>query len=155
MHRPRSAIALLFAFAATLPAQPAPPEIPGSNGAIPIRFTMPEDGTATIALYHPGGRLIRPLAQVVPLTKGEHLARWDGMDLFGNLLPAGTEVEVRIFTGPTLRAKWEFGIASPNPVPWPTKPFGEGTAMRTGGWLGDHGVSASAVAVGDRIFLGK
>jgi len=70
MHRPRSAIALLFAFAATLPAQPAPPEIPGSNGAIPIRFTMPEDGTATIALYHPGGRLIRPLAQVVPLTKG-------------------------------------------------------------------------------------
>ncbi len=132
-----------------------PREVPGVAGAIPIRFTMPEDGTATVALYNKEGRLIRPLGQVLPLTQGDHVIRWDGMDLFGNPLPAGAELEARVFTGPTLRAKWEFGIASPNPVPWPTKAFGEGDAMRAGGWLGDHGVSASAVAVGDRIFIGS
>ena len=134
-------------------AEPQP--VPGLRGAIRIPFTMPCDGEATVAIYTPQGRLVRPIAQVVALAKGDYVANWDGMDLWGNPLAAGTEVEVRAFTGPGIKAFWEFGIASPNPVPWPTRPWGEGDAMRAGGWLGDHGISAAAVAVGDRLYFGS
>ncbi len=148
--------AILICFPArALPAANGPGAVGGSLGAIEIPFDMPQDGVATIGIYSTGGRLLRPLMQNVALAKGGHVVRWDGMDLFGNLLPAGTDVEVRVFSGPGLKAKWEFAIASPSALPWPTKPFGEGAAMRTGGWLGDHGVSASAVAVGDRMFFGS
>ncbi len=153
---------LLLAFALPILCAPfsvnaelAPREVPGLQGATKIPFTMPLDGTASIAIYSKDGRQLRTLAQNVPLNKGEYVARWDGMDLWGNVLPAGTDVVVKVFSGPGLRAKWEFGIASPNPIPWPTKSFGEGEAMRAGGWLGDHGVSSAAVAVGDRIFFGS
>jgi len=144
---------LLAVVSSAVAEEPRP--VPGLRGAIRIPFTMPCDGEATLAIYTPYGRLVRPLAQVLPLTRGEYVANWDGMDLWGNLLPAGTEVEVRVYTGPGVKAFWEFGIASPNAVPWPTKPFGEGDAMRAGGWLGDHGVSAAAVAVGDRLYFGS
>jgi hypothetical protein len=147
-------LVLSLVFVRVVHSEPAR-TVAGSLGAIEIPFTMPMDGVATIGIYNKEGRLLRPLAQALPLLRGENAIRWDGMDLWGNLLPTGTEAEVKIFAGPGIRAKWEFGIASPNPVPWPTKPFGEGEAMRTGGWLGDHGVSASAVAVGDRIFFGS
>lgn len=129
--------------------------IPGTQGSLVLPLEMPADGTITIALYTPEGRLIRPLAQAVELKKGRYTARWDGMDLWGHLLPEGTEVRVKVIHGPGLKALWEFGIASPNPVPWPTKPVGEGEALRAGGWLGDHGVSSAAVAVGPRIYFGS
>lgn len=145
----------LIATALALVAAEGPAPVAQSRGAITIPVTMPVDGTATVALYSQTGQLLRPLAQALPLARGEHTIRWDGMDLWGHPVPVGTPVTAKVFAGPALRATWEFAIASPNPVPWPTKPFGEGAAQRTGGWLGDHGVSAAGVAVGDRIWFGS
>ena len=104
---PVSRLALWLATVAMFagPAAGAEPRsVPGLRGAIRIPFTMPCDGEATLALYTPQGRLVRPLAQVLALAKGEYVANWDGMDLWGNLLPAGAEVEVRAYTGPGVKA---------------------------------------------------
>ncbi len=131
------------------------PEVGGLRGAIPIPLSVPADGIATVALYTSQGRMVRILAQGIPVRAGPATIRWDGMDLWGNLLPAGTQVVAKTFTGPGPAAIYEFAIASSNPVPWPTKPFGDGAAQRTGGWLGDHGVTAAVVAAGDRLIVGS
>ena len=133
----------------------AAPEVRGSTGAIRIPFTQPVDGTASVGLYTREGLMVRPLAQNLALPAGPHVLRWDGLDLWGNPVPGGTSLEARVISGPGLSARYEFAIASPSEIPWPTRPYGEGAAMRTGGWLGDHGTAVSAVAVGDRVFVGS
>lgn len=142
---------LLIAGEATTP----PRDIPGLKGHITIPLTMPVDGVATIVLATPQGRQLRTLMQAVPLTAGRYVARWDGLDGWGDLVPAGTAVQANVISGRAPTAHYEFAIASPNPIPWPTKPFGEGAAQRTGGWLGDHGVSAAVVAVGEQLYVGS
>jgi len=126
-------------------------EIPG---AVRIPLQMPIDGKATVALYTPEGRLVRPLAQLIDLKAGRHEVRWDGMDLWGNLVAAGTDLDVKLIASPGLKAYYEFTVGHANSTPWLTKPVGEGLAMRTGGWMGDHSPPQSVVAVGDKLFFG-
>jgi len=86
-----ASICLSLAFAPQpAAAQPDATDVPDSLGAIAIRFDMPQDGYATIALYTPNGQMLRPLAQLLELKKGAYAIRWDGMDLWGNPAPAGT-----------------------------------------------------------------
>ena len=145
----------LFLFVLVAVADAADPatQIPGSVGAVKVPFEMKEDGVATVSLYGDNGQLVRILVQAIELSKGDYVVRWDGLDLWGQPVPADTALEARILRGPGVKAKYEFGIASPNPVPWPTRAFGEGEDMRAGGWMGDHGVNSGIVAVGDRMFL--
>jgi hypothetical protein len=121
---------------------------------VQIPFQMPIDGQATIALSNTQGRIVRILAQLLDLKKGDYVIRWDGMDLWGHLVPAGTELEVKIFANPGLKVYYEFTVGHAGNPPWLTKPMGEGAAMRTGGWMGDHTPPASALAIGDRLFFG-
>jgi hypothetical protein len=146
---------LLLAVYSVCSAVGSAEEVAGVAGAVPIKFTMPADGQATVALYTKEGRLVRAVAQCLPLAKGDHLIRWDGMDLWGYLVPAGTELNVKVITGPGLRAFYEFTPNSAGNPPWPTKPVGEGDAMRAGGWLADHTPSIAAAACGERVFLGS
>ena len=127
---------------------------PEALGAIEIPFAMPEDGEATVALYTPKGQVVRILAQLLELDKGDYTIRWDGMDLWGKTVPAGTELTVKVFTSPGLKAFYEFTVGSAGKPPWLTRPTGEGAAMRTGGWMGDHTPPKSALAFGDRVFFG-
>ena len=135
-------------------ADAAPRPIPGPQGAVKVAFTMPTDGQATVALYTPSGRLVRILGQLLELTKGDYEVRWDGMDLWGHPVPAGTKLVAKVFTNPGLRAFYEFTVGHPGNPPWLTRPMGAGPAMRTGGWLGDHTPPSAALAFGDRVFLG-
>lgn len=98
----------LLACCAVCPA--APRLVDGPVGAIQIPFRMPADGQATIALCTPQGRLERIIAQCAELPKGEHAMRWDGMDLWGNLVPAGTQLVVKVLTGPGVKAIYEFTV---------------------------------------------
>ena len=147
----------LLAVGSALASEPA--VLPGTQGATAIPVTMPCDGKATLALYTPQGQLVRILAQAIPLKQGTYTARWDGMDLWGNLLPAGTPLQARLVYGPGVRAFYEFaaglGDADPKDTPWLTRPTGEGLAMRTGGWLGDHTGPGTVAAMGDRVFIGS
>ncbi len=126
----------------------------GSLGAVSIPFEVEAACTGTLALYTPGGQLVRILGQALDFRPGPVVARWDGLDLFGNVVPAGTELAVTLITNPGLRAVYEFSVGGPADPPWGTRPEGEGLAMRAGGWLGDHSCPGAAVAVGERVLLG-
>ncbi len=118
---------LICMLALALAAGGAPPPLPGTQGAVRVPFVMPIDGKASVGLYTQGGQLVRILAQGLALRQGEHVALWDGLDLWGNLLPAGTELQVKIITGPGLRVVYEFcvgrGDTPPEHPGWLTKPF--------------------------------
>ena len=131
-------------------------DVPGGavgEGAVEIPFEMATDGQMSAAIYKPNGQMLRPLAQMVDVSKGKQVVRWDGLDLWGNPLPAGTEFITRVITNQGLKATYEFSVATPNAIPWISKTFGEGDAARTGGWLGDYAPPSAACAVGDRIFF--
>lgn len=91
----------------------------GSMGAVRIPLEIDRDCRATVALYTPEGRLVRILGQVLSLKKGTCTARWDGLDLFGNLLPAGTRLEAKVFMSDGMaggiRARYEFTVGHGNP----------------------------------------
>ncbi len=127
-------------------------ELADSLGAIPIRFTMPDAGEATLALYDQHGRLVRTCAQLVPLPAGEHTFRWDGLDQWGNQLPAGTKVTAKLFHSPGLKALYEFSVAEPTPErPWPGTTGGD--RPLAGGWLGDHSAPELVLGLKDRVIL--
>lgn len=135
-------------------AQDRPP-VAGLQGAIRIPFSLPEAGEASIAIYNRAGQVVRILAQQIPLPAGEHEIRWDGMDLFGNLLEPGEGYSARVISGPGLRAVYQFSIDNAARPPWLTRSTGEGDAMRAGGWLGDHSPPSTIVHLGNQLFIGS
>jgi len=142
-------LALLIVLASAVAAV----EVGGAIGAVSIPFTMPYDGQATVMLLSAQGRVVRPLAQVLAAPKGPCSVRWDGMDLWGNPVAAGTALVVKVVTNPGLKAVYEFCAATSAHTPWPSKSVGEGLAMRAGGWLGDHSTPADVAVAGDRLFV--
>jgi len=125
----------------------------GRLGAVTVPFTMPHDGVATVALYTPQQQLVRILGQAVELAAGEYKARWDGLDLFGNLVPAGTDLKLVVISNPGIRSYYEFTVGHANQRPWGGEYEEDGQTF-VGGWLGDHSVPGSATAVGDHVILG-
>jgi hypothetical protein len=59
------------------------------HAEVTISFPVPQDGRVSLALYNVEGRMVRTLLTGKPLAKGEHTATWDGLDRYGNALPAG------------------------------------------------------------------
>jgi len=128
---------------------------PVGRGAEQLEIELPEEGKASLGIYTPQGRLMRILEQDVDLPAGRHTVRWDGMDLKGNLIPAGTELELRVIHGPRLRAFLEFDAVQPNRPMWTGRAIGKGDEMRAGGWMGDHSAPNSITSVGNRILVGS
>ncbi len=132
---------------------------PGTQGAIRIPMTVPREGRASVGIYTKSGRLVRILGQGIDVKQGRYTVLWDGMDLWGNLLPAGGPYKARLIFGPGVKAFYEFtaaqGDVAADHVPWLTAPMGKGMDMRTGGWLGDHTGPGAAAAIGDKVFLGS
>jgi len=150
-----AAAVLSLAWAASpRPAAADARSVEGLQGAMKLPFEMPLDGEATLALYNAKGGVVRVLGQCLKLTRGRYVAAWDGMDLFGNLVVAGTELTLRVITTRPLKATYEFTVGHAGSPPWLTRPQGEGPDMRTGGWMGDHTPPFSALAFGDRVFFG-
>lgn len=122
------------------PAEEASAQL-GTLGAVRVPLAIPEPCQATLALYTPEGQLVRILGQVLDLDAGEYLLRWDGLDLFGNVVDAGTPLVLKVITNPGVQATYEFSVGAAVQPPWD-------------GWLGDHSAPGSAAAVGDRVVLG-
>lgn len=150
-------IGLSLSVALPLAAEDEASDVPGTRGAIDIPFELSERQTVSVALYNPQGQVVRFLANALELAPGQWNAAWDGLDMWGRLLPAGTQVEAKIFTHDGIRAFYEFPLAvgdwDPASRPWRSKPTGEGDDMRTGGWLADHSGPASVAVVGDRVIM--
>ncbi len=72
---------------------------------VTIPFSVPRDGRGSLALYDADGRMVRTLLTGKPLAKGKHTATWDGLDRYGNALPAG-EYSWRLIATEGLRAEF-------------------------------------------------
>ena len=124
-------------------------------GAVRIPFEVDENVQASFGLYTPENQLVRILGQAVSLNAGQHRIYWDGLDLFGNIVPAGTELQFKAIMNPGLRAFYEFTVGHAQPrQPWGGVVAGDGLNQIHGGWLGDHSSPNAAAAIGDYIVLG-
>jgi len=125
----------------------------GRFGAVEIPLAIERDCEATIAIYTKSGQLVRILGQMLELEKGEYRVRWDGLDLFGNIVPADAELAVKVITNDPLQAYFEMAVSAPKVAPWGGQ-YGTKENPRAGGWLGDHSAPGSAVAFGDMVIVG-
>ncbi len=125
----------------------------GRLGPVEFPVTFASPGVATMALYTPEGRLVRILAQAMDVEAREYRLRWDGLDLFGHLVEAGTKLELKVIHNPNLKATYEMSVSAPKVAPW----FGTFTRngqTRAGGWMGDHSAPNALAAFGDVMLVG-
>ncbi len=61
-----------------------------ARGSATLRFGLPRDGAAELALYDAQGRRVRALV-AGPYAAGEHVARWDGLDDAGHATASGID----------------------------------------------------------------
>lgn len=115
-----------------------------------IKFTMPQDGYASIHLVDGDGQVVRQLLDYDFRAKGECEIQWDGLGTGhwtapGPVLPAGQYTWRGIYhTGIGLRLRgWAANAGS---APWDNGP--------NTNWGGDHGVPASIDTDGEKMYLG-
>lgn len=146
---------------AVLDARPAAPDL---QPPIPVRFTLPEAGYATLAIEDTQGVRVRNLIAETPFPAGENVVYWDGSDDLGRdpeaahhgiyqipirLVQPGT-YQVRGLYRKKLDLRYEMSVydGQGNP-PWET-------ADKTGGWLTNHTPPSAALYVpGDKAPGGK
>ena len=72
---------------------------------IRIPYAVAQDGRVSLAVYNQDGQLVRTLLTGRPHTTGEYVATWDGLDRYGNALPAG-EYSWKLLATAGLRAEF-------------------------------------------------
>jgi hypothetical protein len=132
--------------------------VPGTRGAVPISFEMPYDGEAAVGIYTMDDQLVRIIGQGLHLKKGKHRVDWDGLDLWGRLVPPDQPVQARVIHHQGLRAFYEMSLATgtwqKDAWTWPTRPEKAADGGQVaGGWLGDHSAPSDVVSVGDQVFV--
>lgn len=116
-----------------------------TQGPVPISYTMPFDGAATLVIEKPDGTRVRNLISDYPRKAGAHTDYWDGTDDDGHPVPAG-QYRVRGLCHEEFDARYEFAYGNPGNPPYTN-------ATGTGGWLSNH-MPPMAVAAGkDRVFF--
>lgn len=60
-----------------------------SSPEMTFRYTLPEAGNVSLAIYDGAGRLVRPVLYGQPHHAGTHEAAWDGLDRYGVAQPPG------------------------------------------------------------------
>ena len=135
---------------------PAPAAAPAADAAgtpagIPVRFTMPYDGFATLVVEDSTGRRVRNLVSSQPFPKGGNIVWWDGCDDLGRDIEAARHglyhvparpvepgrYRVRGLTHRELVPRYEFAVYSAGTPPW-------STPDHTGGWLANHSAPSAA-----------
>ena len=112
---------------------------------IPIHFTLPEPGFATLVIEDVNGMRVRNLISETPFEAGPQLAWWDGLDDLGRdpmaashftyyipgQLVAPGKYHVRGLVRPEVGLKYEFTPYNEGDPPWRTKD-------RASEWLANH-----------------
>jgi hypothetical protein len=126
----------------------------GAKSLIPVRFTLPEDGSVTLVIEDLAGKRIRNLVSETPFKKGENIAWWDGTDdlgrdfdaprhglyhIPGQLVVPG-EYRVRGLWRKAVECRYEFSVYSSGTPPW-------STLDHAGAWLANHTPPQSALFV--------
>ena len=135
---------------------PAPAITPAAHAqetpvGIPVRFTMPYDGYATLVVEDSAGRRVRNLVSTQPFPQGENTVWWDGCDDLGRDIEAARHglyhvparpvepgtYRVRGLTHREIVPRYEFAVYNAGTPPW-------STPDHTGGWLANHSAPSAA-----------
>ncbi len=108
-------------------------------------YTLPEARHVSVGLFDATGNLVRTLLTDAPRPAGTTTEHWDGLNDFGDLLPAGAYT-AKMLTHTGITQDWVVSLHNSGTPPWVT-------ADGTGSWGGDHGVPLDAACAPDRVFL--
>ncbi len=140
----------------------------GPEGVVPIRFTMPAAGKASIRIVDPQGAIVCNLVNGESFDAGEQTVWWDlaTIDDYwppyerpekrGYVVPDGTAL-IALPGGYRWEGIWHPGLGLEYLYSYyPEKKHGLAwtTADTTGGWLADHQPPQTIVRVGDRMWAG-
>ncbi|HEX4140015.1 MAG TPA: hypothetical protein VHY09_06675 [Candidatus Methylacidiphilales bacterium] len=107
---------------------------------------MPADGDVTLGLFDKDGHLLRWLARDAYRYAGSNREAWDGLDQYGQPVPAGTYTLKGLYHAP-VTLDYKATVCDPGTPPWPS-PDGKGD------WLSDESNPQAAVSDGKWVFLG-
>jgi DNA-binding beta-propeller fold protein YncE len=141
----------VFLLAATIPlpaeviTDPGAPTGTQAKTSISVPFTMPTDGELTLGLFDQSGRLLRWLVQDDYRNAGANRQPWDGLDQWGQPVPAGTYNLKAAYHAP-ITLDYLLTVANPGTPPWPTPDD-------HGDWLSDEATPQGVATDGKWIFL--
>ena len=115
------------------------------RGALLVNYTMPEDGEVSLGIFDLGGKLLRWITRADYRYKGANTEYWDGLDQWGNPLPAGS-CTVKAVYHPPLTTEYVTSLDNPGNPPWPT-------ADGKGDWLSDESTPQAVATDGKWVFL--
>ncbi|HEY3333321.1 MAG TPA: FlgD immunoglobulin-like domain containing protein [Capsulimonadaceae bacterium] len=113
--------------------------------ALAYTYTMPAEGNVTVGIFDNSGRLLRWLTRSAHRRAGKVTEYWDGLDQYGQQIPAGIYT-VKAITMPPLGVEHKITVGNPGTPQWPTP---EGT----GDWIGDESSPQGCATDGDWVYL--
>ena len=97
------------------------------ESGLAINYSLAEAGKVSLAVYDAQGRMVRPILYGEPQTPGTYSHSWDGLDRYGDAVPAG-QYEWRMLRTPGFSREFlvNVGINTPwSPFDvWPGNHFG-------------------------------
>ncbi len=113
---------------------------------IPVAYSAPDKGFASVALYDRDGVLVRTLLAAAPVESGKRTLVWDGTDDLGRPVAAGAYTPKGIFftAGPSLN--WVMKVGKSGTPPWTTE---DGS----GNWGGNLAHPASITSNGKDVVM--
>ncbi|HEY3332766.1 MAG TPA: FlgD immunoglobulin-like domain containing protein [Capsulimonadaceae bacterium] len=116
-----------------------------NKGALAYSYTMPFEGNVTVGVYDAEGHLLRWLTRAAHRRAGKVTEYWDGLDQFGQAIPAGAYV-VKAVAAPPLGVVHKLTVGNPGKPAWPT-------ADDTGDWIGDESTPQGCATDGSWVYL--
>lgn len=115
------------------------------RGALTYSYTVSAESNVTVGLYDAPGHLLRWLVRDEHRRAGQNTESWDGLDQYGQPIPAGS-YQIRGLYHPPLGLDYQMTIANPGQPPWPTPDD-------KGDWLSDESAPQGAATDGHWVFL--
>lgn len=139
-------VALRATFVVSASLRGADDAKPESQAGLTVAYKMPADGQLTLGLFGKDGRLLRWVAKDDFRFTGDNREAWDGLDQWGQPVPAGDYLLKAAYHGP-LANDYKLTVCNPGNPPWPTPDD-------KGDWLSDEANPQAIVTDGKWIFLG-
>ena len=117
-----------------------------TEGVVPIRYELPEDGYVTLVIEKSDGTRVKNLIADYPRKKGLNVDYWDGTDDDGHLVEPG-EYRVRGLFHKDLDVLYEFALGNPGNPPY------DDPASGRGGWLSNHAPAMAVAADEESIYV--
>lgn len=121
------------------------PKPPAMAKPLSFTYTLPAERQVSLGIFNTSGELVRTLVTDEKRPAGKVVEQWDGLNDFGDVLPAG-KYTVKGLSHQEITQEWVVSLHNSGNPPWVT-------SDRKGSWGGDHGVPLDVACSHDRVFL--